>query len=107
MYSGSSALAGSALAISPTSTHAAATAIVRTPRIATTGQSALVRRHPWPARAVLLSTDRTRYQGMRRIETDERRDRLGRRHCLAPGATAADPLDAATAVVALHATDPS
>jgi len=44
---------------------------------------------------------------MRRIETDERRDRLGRRHCLAPGATAGDPLDAATAVVALHATDPS
>ena len=44
---------------------------------------------------------------MRLIETDERRDRLGRRHCLAPGATAAGPLDAATAVVALHATDPS
>ena len=44
---------------------------------------------------------------MRRIEVRERRDRLARRHCLAPTAVAADPLEAATAVVALHATDPS
>ena len=44
---------------------------------------------------------------MRRVEVDERRDRLGRRHGLAPGCTHAGPLEAATAVVALHATDPS
>ncbi|WP_073252921.1 winged helix DNA-binding domain-containing protein [Cryptosporangium aurantiacum] len=39
------------------------------------------------------------------MTTEERRRRLGVRHALAPGATAADPLGAATSVVALHATD--
>jgi hypothetical protein len=42
---------------------------------------------------------------VRRIETEERRARLGMRHHLA--APAADPVEAASGVVALHATDPA
>ncbi len=42
---------------------------------------------------------------MRTIGVDERRARLGRRHCLA--APAADVVEAARAVVCLHATDPA
>lgn len=44
---------------------------------------------------------------MRRVEVEERRARLGRRHLLAPGAQAGDVVDAARAVVGLHATDPA
>ncbi|WP_309134097.1 DNA glycosylase AlkZ-like family protein [Cellulomonas sp.] len=43
----------------------------------------------------------------RTVTADERRARLGRRHALAPGHGAADPLGAARAVVALHSTDPA
>ncbi|GAA3384784.1 winged helix DNA-binding domain-containing protein [Cryptosporangium minutisporangium] len=42
---------------------------------------------------------------MREITTEERRRRLGVRHALASSARVADPVAAATAVVALHATD--
>ena len=42
-----------------------------------------------------------------RISADERRRRLGARHALAPSARAADPVEAARRVVALHATDPA
>ena len=42
---------------------------------------------------------------MQRIGVDERRARLVRRHRLSPGARAADPLDAARSMVALHSTD--
>ncbi|HEY3058190.1 MAG TPA: winged helix DNA-binding domain-containing protein [Chloroflexota bacterium] len=41
----------------------------------------------------------------RRISTDERRARLGKRQLLAHGASADDPVAVAHAVVALHATD--
>jgi hypothetical protein len=44
---------------------------------------------------------------MRTITVEQRRARLGLRHLLAPGTRAADPADAARAVVALHGTDPS
>ncbi|MGZ0152163.1 winged helix DNA-binding domain-containing protein [Kribbella sp. WER1] len=44
---------------------------------------------------------------MRRIEVTERRARLGRRHRLGAGCQAADPVAAAAAMVALHATDPA
>jgi hypothetical protein len=42
-----------------------------------------------------------------RIDTAQRRARLGRRHHLATGAAAAGPVQAARGVVALHATDPA
>jgi hypothetical protein len=44
---------------------------------------------------------------VRRVGTAERRDRLGRRHHLAPAARAAGPLEVARGLVALHATDPA
>ncbi|GAA2834339.1 winged helix DNA-binding domain-containing protein [Kribbella solani] len=44
---------------------------------------------------------------MVRIGVGERRARLGRRHLLGAGCQAADPVQAATAMVALHATDPA
>jgi len=44
---------------------------------------------------------------VRRITADERRARLGVRHGLASAARAPDPVGAARAVVALHATDPA
>jgi DNA glycosylase AlkZ-like len=44
---------------------------------------------------------------VRTIRIAERRARLGRRHCLAPSARAADPVAVTRAVVALHATDPA
>lgn len=43
----------------------------------------------------------------REVDTAERRARLARRHRLAPGHRAADVVDAARSVVALHATDPA
>ena len=43
----------------------------------------------------------------RRIGTDERRARLARRHHLAPSARAADAVEVARALVALHGTDPA
>ena len=43
---------------------------------------------------------------MQRIDADERRARLVRRHRLAPAERAGDPVAAARAVVALHSTDP-
>src|SRR5262245_50842729 len=42
---------------------------------------------------------------MTRIGVDERRARIAVRHCLAPESRAADPVEAARAVVALHSTD--
>lgn len=42
---------------------------------------------------------------MREFTDEERRRRLGVRHALAPAARAADPVEAAARVVALHATD--
>ncbi|WP_433160624.1 winged helix DNA-binding domain-containing protein [Kribbella sp. CA-247076] len=44
---------------------------------------------------------------MLRIGVEERRTRIGRRHRLGPAVQAADPVEAATAMVALHATDPA
>ncbi|MGW7684420.1 winged helix DNA-binding domain-containing protein [Kribbella sp. NPDC054772] len=44
---------------------------------------------------------------MVRIGIEERRTRLGRRHRLGAGCQAADPVEAAAAMVALHATDPA
>jgi hypothetical protein len=44
---------------------------------------------------------------MVRIGAEERRTRLGRRHRLASSCQAADPVEAARAVVVLHATDPA
>ncbi|MDX2970764.1 winged helix DNA-binding domain-containing protein [Kribbella solani] len=44
---------------------------------------------------------------MVRIGVGERRARLGRRHLLGAGCQAADPVQATTAMVALHATDPA
>src|SRR5512147_3108916 len=44
---------------------------------------------------------------MRRVRTEERRARLGRRHRLAPGARATDPLEATRSVVVLHSSSPS
>ncbi|MEI8411716.1 MULTISPECIES: winged helix DNA-binding domain-containing protein [unclassified Kribbella] len=44
---------------------------------------------------------------MLRIGVEERRTRIGRRHRLGPGVQAADPVEAAASVVALHATDPA
>ncbi|HZO69226.1 MAG TPA: winged helix DNA-binding domain-containing protein [Kribbellaceae bacterium] len=44
---------------------------------------------------------------MRTVTIDERWARLGLRQCLAPPVRAADPLALATALVALHATDPA
>lgn len=44
---------------------------------------------------------------MRRIAPEERRARLALRHRLAPAARAADVVEAARSVVALHATDPA
>ncbi|MFS0705862.1 winged helix DNA-binding domain-containing protein [Cellulomonas sp. 179-A 9B4 NHS] len=43
----------------------------------------------------------------RSVSAAERRARLGRRHALAPGHGAPDPVAAARAVVALHSTDPA
>jgi hypothetical protein len=43
----------------------------------------------------------------RRIENEERRTRLARRHCLAAESRAVSPLDATNALVALHSTDPA
>ena len=42
-----------------------------------------------------------------RITTEQRRARLGRRHFLAPGHAASDPVELTRGLVALHATDPS
>ncbi|WP_350274272.1 winged helix DNA-binding domain-containing protein [Kribbella sp. HUAS MG21] len=44
---------------------------------------------------------------MMRIGVGERRARLGRRHRLGAGCQAADPVEAAASMVALHATDPA
>ncbi|UAL28949.1 winged helix DNA-binding domain-containing protein [Nocardioides rotundus] len=44
---------------------------------------------------------------MRRVGDEERRHRLAARHALAPGHRAGDPLGAARAAVALHATEPA
>jgi hypothetical protein len=44
---------------------------------------------------------------MVRIGVEERRRRLGRRHRLGVGCQAADPVEAAASMVALHATDPA
>ncbi|MFI5698264.1 winged helix DNA-binding domain-containing protein [Kribbella sp. NPDC051586] len=44
---------------------------------------------------------------MARIGVEERRARLGRRHRLGVGCQAADPVEAAASMVALHATDPA
>jgi hypothetical protein len=44
---------------------------------------------------------------MRRIGVAERQARLGRRHRLGAGCQAADPVEAAASMVALHATDPA
>jgi winged helix DNA-binding protein len=44
---------------------------------------------------------------MRKIEVTERRARLARRHCLAPGHRADDVVDAARSMVCLHGTDPA
>ncbi|MGW1345223.1 winged helix DNA-binding domain-containing protein [Kribbella sp. NPDC002412] len=44
---------------------------------------------------------------MLRIGVEERRARIGRRHRLGPDVQAADPVEAAASVVALHATDPA
>ncbi|WP_427890449.1 winged helix DNA-binding domain-containing protein [Kribbella sp. GL6] len=44
---------------------------------------------------------------MRRIAVPERQARLGRRHRLGAGCQAADPVEAAASMVALHATDPA
>jgi hypothetical protein len=44
---------------------------------------------------------------MLRIGVEERRARIGRRHRLGPAVQAADPVEAAASVVALHATDPA
>ncbi|MGB6457285.1 MAG: crosslink repair DNA glycosylase YcaQ family protein, partial [Streptosporangiaceae bacterium] len=43
----------------------------------------------------------------RRFDAAERRARLGLRHRLAAGASAADPADVARSLVAVHGTDPS
>lgn len=43
---------------------------------------------------------------MKRIDTDERRARLARRHRLAPDARGGTPIEATQAVVVLHSTDP-
>jgi Winged helix DNA-binding domain len=43
----------------------------------------------------------------RRITIEERRARLGRRHRLAGGARAADPVELATSLVGLHSSDPT
>ncbi len=42
-----------------------------------------------------------------RITTEQRRARLGRRHFLAPGRAASDPVELTRGLVALHATDPA
>jgi hypothetical protein len=47
------------------------------------------------------------HAGMMRVDVAERRRRLGIRHALSPAARAADPVEAARRVVALHATDPA
>jgi hypothetical protein len=44
---------------------------------------------------------------VRRVSVAERRARLGRRHRLAPAARAADPVQVARSLVALHGTDPA
>jgi hypothetical protein len=44
---------------------------------------------------------------MVRIGVEDRRARLGRRHRLGAGCQAADPVEAAASMVALHATDPA
>ena len=44
---------------------------------------------------------------MERIGVEERRTRLGRRHRLGAGCQAADPVEAAASMVALHASDPA
>jgi hypothetical protein len=45
--------------------------------------------------------------GMLQVDVAERRRRLGIRHALCPANRAADPVEAARRVVALHATDPA
>jgi hypothetical protein len=44
---------------------------------------------------------------MGRISSEERRARLARRHFLAPGSAAGDPVELAAGLVGLHATDPA
>ena len=44
---------------------------------------------------------------MRKIDAAERRARIGRRHRLAPGERAADPVEATRSIVCLHGTDPA
>ena len=44
---------------------------------------------------------------MRRISAADRRARLARRHRLAPGSRASDPVSVARSLVAVHSTDPS
>ena len=44
---------------------------------------------------------------MVRMGVAERQARLGRRHRLGAGCQAADPVEAAASMVALHATDPA
>jgi len=44
---------------------------------------------------------------MQRMDPAERRRRLARRHRLAPGHRAGDPVEAAASIVCLHATDPA
>ena len=44
---------------------------------------------------------------MRRVEVEERRARLARRHRLAPTTQAASVEEAARSLVCLHATDPA
>jgi Winged helix DNA-binding domain len=44
---------------------------------------------------------------VRTVSVDERRARLARRHFLAPGSPAGDPVELARGLVGMHATDPS
>jgi hypothetical protein len=50
---------------------------------------------------------RVRILRVRKVEVEERRARMARRHCLAPGHRAGDVVEATTRMVCLHATDPA